>query len=85
MKILVKVRPKAKKNSVERVTEPTLTFAFMQPDLPVYKVSTTEPPTDNRANMAIIELLADHFDISKSDVTLISGHTSKQKVFSIDS
>ncbi len=39
---------------------------------------------DGKANLAVIEALAENYDVPKSMVRLISGHTSKTKTFEID-
>lgn len=43
----------------------------------------SEPPLEGRANMAVIEALADYFKVSKSKIKLIAGEKSKSKVFEI--
>jgi uncharacterized protein len=48
-----------------------------------YSVSVKEPPVEGRANDAIIKALAKYFSISPSQITLISGHTAKIKVFEV--
>ena len=78
MKIFVKAKPGAKEN---RVTPPPL--KLMQDEEGWYTVSTKERPVEGRANEAITKLLAEHFDISRSQVRLVSGATSKRKVFEI--
>ncbi len=47
-------------------------------------VYTKAPAVAGRANLAATELLAKHFGVSKSQVELIRGHTSKYKLFDID-
>lgn len=47
-------------------------------------VYTKAPAVEGRANLAAIELLAKHFNVSKSQVELVRGHTSKHKVFEIN-
>lgn len=42
-----------------------------------------EPAVEDKANRAAIKLLARHYDIPKSAITIIRGHTSKHKVFNI--
>jgi len=44
-----------------------------------------EPAIDGKANQAVVKLLADYYGVSKSRVKIISGLTSKQKRFLIDS
>ncbi len=84
MKILVKVRPSAKKELVERVGQPTLNFNGEQKEeIDFYKVWVKEPAVDGWANEAVIQALAEHLKIPKSFIKLKSGQTSRQKVFEI--
>ena len=46
-----------------------------------YEVSVRVQPVDGKANDAIIAVLAAHFKVSKSKITLESGFTSKIKRF----
>lgn len=71
MKIQVKVHPKASKNAV-----------VAKPDGYI-EVYTTLAPTKNLANKAVVEALADHFDVPKSSISIISGHTSRKKIVEI--
>lgn len=55
-----------------------------------YIIYTKAPAIEGRANAAAIkllakQLLAKHFGVSKSQVRLLRGATSKYKVFDIDS
>ena len=90
MKILVKAKTKAKEEKVERMGQPTLGFNGLKentqnaPETPSYKVSVKEAPEHGRANDAIARLLAKYFKITLSDVHLVSGQTSKQKIFDIE-
>jgi uncharacterized protein (TIGR00251 family) len=47
------------------------------------KLRVAAPPEGGRANEALGKLLADTFGVSGSKVTLISGETSRRKVFRI--
>ena len=71
MKIFVKAKPSAKEEKIEKIDE----INFI--------VSVKEPPKQGKANKAIIKALAVYFNISPSGVNLISGFSSKQKVFEI--
>ncbi len=84
MKILVRAKPSAKETKVELITQSPLDFGSSKVDMPVYRVSVTQQPTGGRANEAIIKALAQHFATSTSRIHLISGHTSRQKIFEID-
>lgn len=50
-----------------------------------YIIYTKAPAIEGRANAAAIKLLAQHFGVSKSQIRLLHGATSKHKVFNIDS
>ncbi len=49
-------------------------------DLHVY---VAEPPLEGKANSAIRDSLAKHFNVSRSQVELVRGEKSKEKVFEI--
>lgn len=82
MKIRVKAKTKSKVERVERLDQPTL-LPDTQMEMPSYKVSVKEAPIQGRANEAIIKALAVHLDLPSSAIKLISGQTSKQKIFDI--
>lgn len=44
-----------------------------------------EPPVENRANIALVESLSDHFGIPKSRIRIVAGLKSKNKVVEIGS
>jgi len=71
MKIIVKVKAGAKENKVEIMENGD------------YVVKVKEPAKENKANFAVIEALSEHFKVSFSAIRLVSGRTSKQKVFEI--
>lgn len=41
-------------------------------------------PIDGEANEALIDLVAKHYSIAKSRVSLVSGHKSRQKRLHLD-
>jgi uncharacterized protein (TIGR00251 family) len=47
------------------------------------EVRVAEAPADGAANEAIVKLLAKAFGISRSEVTIISGETSRHKRLAI--
>ena len=71
MKINVRIKPRSSRNKVEKTDTG-------------YAVYVTEPPIDNRANIALIELLSEYFDVSKSKVRIVIGLKSKNKVVDIE-
>ncbi len=68
VKIVVKVQPNAHKNEV---------LGF-QDD--VLRVKIAAPPVDGKANKALIAFLSEVLGISKSNVDIDKGETSKTKV-----
>ncbi len=72
MKKQVKVKPNAKRQQV-----------MEQPDgsLVVYLKS---PPVDGKANAELIKVLADYFQVAKSQVSIQQGMTSRTKWVEID-
>lgn len=48
-----------------------------------YKVYVTAPPEDGKANKKLIELLAEHFGVAKSQVRIIKGEISRNKIVEI--
>ena len=48
------------------------------------KVAVNAPPDKGKANEAIIALLSEVLQLPKSNITLISGATSRQKKFLIE-
>lgn len=44
------------------------------------KVKLAAPPVEGKANEELIKVLAKEFGISKKDIEIISGHSSKNKV-----
>lgn len=43
-----------------------------------------EPPEDGRANEAVLRLLAQTLDVPRARVTLVSGHSSRDKIVVLD-
>lgn len=78
MKIAVIAHPNSKK------TLPAGRQARVEKDLlETFHVYVSEPPLKGKANNAIREALAKHFEVKKSSVMLVSGEKSKNKVFEI--
>ena len=50
----------------------------------VLKVYLTKPAHDGEANVQLIRILAEHLGIKKYQVSIIRGHTSRNKVVQID-
>lgn len=83
MKIVVKVKTKAKVEKVGRVGQDGLDLAGLATRPATYKVSVKEAPVAGRANEAVIKALAEYFSVAPVRIKLITGQTSKQKIFEI--
>ena len=49
----------------------------------ILRVYTNAAPTDGEANTAVIKMLAKHFDVPKSRISIIRGATSHDKTIEI--
>ena len=48
-----------------------------------WKVRVVEPPERGAANDAVVRLLADTLALPRRDVTLVSGHTGRDKIVQV--
>jgi uncharacterized protein (TIGR00251 family) len=48
------------------------------------EVSVAQPAQDGKANQRAVELVAEHFGVSKSNVSIKSGKSGRYKIFEID-
>jgi hypothetical protein len=46
-------------------------------------VKVTAPPEKGKANDAVIEILADYFDVPKSSISIIGGKSTRVKLVEI--
>jgi hypothetical protein len=67
----VRVHPGARRNAIAGVHDGAL------------KVSLTTPPTDGRANQALVAFLAGELRIPRARVTLLTGASSRAKTLRI--
>jgi uncharacterized protein len=49
-----------------------------------WKVRVTAPPEDGRANEAVLDLLAECLDLPRRSLSIVSGHTAREKVVQLD-
>jgi uncharacterized protein (TIGR00251 family) len=49
-----------------------------------WKVRVTEAPEQGRANEAVVRLLADTLAVPRNAVTVVSGHTGRDKIVELD-
>ncbi len=71
MKVTIRVHPNAKEVKVEK---------DLLGRLHVYVI---EPAYENRANHAVLKALAKYYGSAKSQVTIISGGNSRNKIIEI--
>lgn len=70
--ITVKVKPRAKVQKITTASDGSLI------------VQLSEPPVDGKANAALIEILADYFGVSRRQISIKTGQTSRTKIVEID-
>jgi len=71
MKVEVKVIPGAQKN-------------YIKGDGELLRIYLTSPAVDGRANKALIEFLANHFNVRKSQIEIVQGLRSRNKIIRIN-
>ena len=69
--VSVRVHPGARKNAITGVHDGGL------------KISLTTPPTDGRANDALIAFLADRLGVPRARISLLTGANSRSKTLRI--
>ncbi|MGD1805364.1 DUF167 domain-containing protein [Dapis sp. BLCC M126] len=67
----VKVKPNSQQQSVQTESDGSL------------KICLKSPPVDGKANQELIKLLAKKFNVKKSEITIKSGLSSKNKLIEI--
>ena len=71
MRFSIKVIPRSSKNDIIKQDDGSL------------KAYLTTAPVDNKANKALIGLLADYLDIKKSHIKIVTGKNSRKKIVEI--
>jgi uncharacterized protein (TIGR00251 family) len=49
-----------------------------------WKVRLAAPPVDGAANERLVRFLAETFDVPKSAIRIVSGHTGRTKTVDVD-
>ncbi|HKZ22273.1 MAG TPA: DUF167 domain-containing protein [candidate division Zixibacteria bacterium] len=70
MKISVKVKPNSKIEKVEKAVG-------------FWIIHVKEPPQEDKANRAVINLLSAYFKVPKSRISILKGKKSRQKIVGI--
>lgn len=71
MRISIRVKPNSKVESVEKTADGE------------YTVRVKAPPIEGRANESVRELLAAHFGVPKSRITIKLGSSGRRKLVDI--
>lgn len=72
VQVKIRVQPRASKNQIVGWMEDAL------------KVRLTAPPVEGEANAALLRFIAEYFGLPRSEVVLVTGATSRQKVIRIN-
>ena len=65
--LAIRLQPRAAKNE------------WIGPHGDSIKIRLNAPPVDGKANQALIQFIANVFDVPKNQVELLSGHTGRDK------
>lgn len=71
MKIFVQVKPGAKKELAEKISDN------------IFMVFVKARPEKGLANEAVVKVMAEYFGIAKSRVRMMAGQTSRKKILEI--
>lgn len=71
MRISVKAKPGAREEKIIKISDTK------------FEVWVKEPPIQGRANYAIIRALAEYFSVSVSNIRIVAGRVSRQKIIEI--
>ena len=72
MRISIMVKANAKASKVEKIDDSN------------FIVFVKAAPIEGKANEAIVESLAEYFNVAKADIEIIRGHKSKEKIIKIN-
>lgn len=71
LRIWVTVKPQAKRQEVRQVADGE------------YVVFVRAPAREGKANLALLEILADYFSVAKSSIRIIHGQTGRKKLVEV--
>ena len=70
-KINIKVQPDTSGNEVLGIRNKVL------------RIKIAAPPEKGKANKKLVDFLSQRLDVAKADISIVRGHTSRQKVVAI--
>jgi uncharacterized protein len=76
MKISIHITPNAKRT--ELIGEETNLFGEKY-----LKIKVAAPPIEGKANKELVDFLAKHFEVSKSNISIVTGDKSRNKIIEI--
>lgn len=71
IKIYITVKTNAKEEKVEQISEKE------------YKVNVKATPIQGKANIAVVNALAEYFNVTKAEVSITGGYFGKKKIVEI--
>jgi uncharacterized protein YggU (UPF0235/DUF167 family) len=71
MRIAVTAKPRSRRPGITKIDDAT------------FVVAVKEAPEDGRATAAVLAVVAAYFDVPRTSVRLVSGMSSRSKVFEI--
>lgn len=76
MKISVRVIFNSKNNEIQDL-------GFDENGLKFYKIRVNQLPIKGKANKELVKILAEYLNIKKSDISIVSGLSSQNKIINI--
>ena len=76
LRLAVRLTPRGRADRIEAIVHSA-------EGRPVLKLSVTAPPTEGRANDALVQLLAKEWRLPKRDIALVAGLKSRDKLVHI--
>jgi uncharacterized protein len=73
VRVAVRLTPRARSDRLDGVAQLT-------DGIPVLKISVTAPPTENRANDALLQLLSREWRVPRRDLAIAAGQKSRTKI-----
>ncbi len=70
--VSIRIQPRASKNEIVQMGGGGI------------KIRLTSPPVDGAANEALVKFLSAELGVAKSQIEIVSGHTSKNKIVRIE-
>jgi len=76
VRVAVRLTPRARADRLDGVTH-------LADGAAVLKASVTAPPAEDRANEALLQLLAKEWDVPRRDLAVVVGKNSRNKVVGV--